>query len=70
MIICLPNHASKALHVLLHGNPDLTVKTNVFLTTEVLKFFHNSAGLVNYLVLLCLAPLVNKGSISFNQNML
>ena len=76
MIIYIPNHVSKALHVaallflkhhnttlplklLLRGSPDLTVNNNVFLTTEVLKFIHK---LCNNLLLLCLAPLVNKGN--------
>ena len=32
-----------SLKSLLRGSPDLTVINNVFLTTEVLKFIHNSA---------------------------
>ena len=32
-----------SLEILLRGSPDLTVINNVFLTTEVLKFIHNSA---------------------------
>ena len=32
-----------SLKLLLRGSPDLTVNNNVFLTTEVLKFIHNSA---------------------------
>ena len=31
-----------SLEILLRGSPDLTVNNNVFLTTEVLKFIHNS----------------------------
>ena len=32
-----------SLEILLRGSPDLTVYSNVFLTTEVLKLLHNSA---------------------------
>ena len=32
-----------SFEILLRGNTDLTVNNNVFLTTEVLKFIHNSA---------------------------
>ena len=35
-----------SLEILLRGSPDLTVNKNVFLTTEVLKFIHNSARFI------------------------
>ena len=39
-----------SLNLLLRGSTDLTVNSNVFLTTEVLKFIHNSARFMQQLI--------------------
>ena len=39
-----------SLEILLRGSPDLTIDNNVFLTTDVLKFIHNSARFMLQLI--------------------
>ena len=39
-----------SLNLLLRGSTDLTVNNNVFLTTEALKFIHNSARFMQQLI--------------------